>query len=139
MKILFVSSGTNPDYLCDMALHGMKRLFGPDVVDVNPVPFIYQSFKNKHELYGKGFTLYGLLPEYPVDRTDILHKIKKKYFDLVIFGSIHREHAFLHDVIDVYRRNEVIFLDGEDHPLFLREKSEDRQSFCQTGIIQLLQ
>jgi hypothetical protein len=66
-------------------------------------------------MYGLGFSLYGLLgTDKNVDRTDIQEKIEKHYFDLVIFGSVHRSQQFLELVWRHYSANEIVFIDGED-------------------------
>lgn len=119
MKILFLSEGgPTQDYLRDCVAHGMRTLFGPDFVDVRRLDSMYQG-ADRAQMYGKGFTLYGLLPDIEVDRTDIPRKISRRYFDLVIYGSIHRHQDFLHEVASQYRAPQVIFIDGEDHPGYL--------------------
>jgi hypothetical protein len=122
MKILYISKGRKPDYQCDMLFHGLRSLMGPDVVDVNRIWFMYaNSFgPGKHDLsecYGRGFTLYGLLPDdSSVDRTEIRKKIKNRYFDLIIYGSVHRDRSFFNKVRSVYPPSKIIFIDGEDGP-----------------------
>lgn len=117
MKILYVSSAAGPDYLCDMLFHGL-RADGHEVVDVNRLWYMYQGC-DKAGLYGKGFTLYGLIEEGSVDRDDIFRKIQAQYFDLVVFGSVHRCHTFVYDVLAAYPGNKIVFIDGEDSPQFL--------------------
>lgn len=75
---------------------------------------------DRSQMYGKGMTLYAELPDIAVDRADILKKIARKYFDLVIYGSIHRHHDYLHEVASMYPPSRVIFIDGEDHPIYLK-------------------
>lgn len=121
MKILFISAADGADYLSDMAFHGLRSLFGEDVVDVNRVWFMYKGAELHHGFYGKGFTLYGLIEEGDVDRTDIYRKIAHRYFDLVVFGSIHRCWSYVQDVAQYYEPSQIVFLDGEDSPSFLRD------------------
>jgi hypothetical protein len=122
LKILYISKGREADYQCDMLFHGLRSLFGPDVVDVNRLWFMYaNSFgPGKHDLskcYGRGFTLYGLLPDDDkVDRTDILRKIKCGYFSYVIYGSVHRDRSHWKEVSSVYPASKIILIDGEDSP-----------------------
>ncbi len=129
MRILYISGAEGPDYLCDMLFHGLRRLLGPDVVDVNRLWYMYadefgEGRHCKSDLYGRGFTLYGLLEDdSAVDRTDILQKIKTRYFDLVIFGSILRCQALLPEVLAAYSAKEIVFIDGEDHPLIVSRLS----------------
>jgi hypothetical protein len=119
MKILFLSTGgPTQDYLRDSVFHGLRSLLGPDVVDVNRLDSMYID-ADRSQMYGKGFTLYGLLPDLAVDRTDILKKISRRYFDLIIYGSIHRNQDYLHEVASMYQAPHVIFIDGEDHPGYL--------------------
>ena len=117
MKILYLGH-PSCDYEQDMLFHGLRELFGPDVVDANRLWYMFKGASTK-ELYGKGMTLFGLIEEGAVDRTDILSKIKAKYFDFVIFGSIQREYALLGEVKQAYDSKRIIMIDGEDGPLFL--------------------
>jgi hypothetical protein len=119
VKILYLSSGGNTqDYLRDCVFHGLRSLLGPDVVDVNKLDSLYVG-ADRSQMYGRGMTLYSELPDIPVDRIDIPRKIATRYFDLVIYGSIHRNQDYLHEVASMYQAPYVIFLDGEDHPGYL--------------------
>jgi ferredoxin len=120
VNILYLSEGGHTcDYLRDCCFHGFRSLLGPSVVDYPRIETMYQGYDTS-KLYGKGFTLYGLLPDVEVDRDDIPAKIAHKYFDLVVYGSIHRNHDYLHEVSSMYPPERVIFLDGEDHPGYLK-------------------
>ena len=44
MKILFISQGNLPEYQCDSLFHGLRLLFGDDIVDVNKISYMYKSF-----------------------------------------------------------------------------------------------
>jgi len=109
-----------PDYQCDMLFHGLRVLVGADVVDVNRLWYMYESEfreggQDKSQLYGKGFTLYGLLnDDKNIDRVDIEAKIRTRFYDLIIFGSIWRHRSMIEHVLDNYRNNEIVFVDGED-------------------------
>ena len=123
MRILYISNGQNPDYLCDMVFHGLRGELGVDVVDVERVWYMYAGEfgagrHDRSKLYGRGLTMFGLLgDDSEVDRTDILQKIRSKYFDLVIYGSIHRCCRFLQDVLLHYSPKQIVFIDGEDETL----------------------
>jgi hypothetical protein len=120
VKILFISQGGNTqDYLCDVVFHGLRSLLGEDVVDSGKLLSMYQG-ADRSQMYGKGMTLYALLPDIPVDREDIPRKIVTRYFDLVIYGSVHRCHDWLHEVSSMYPPDKIAFLDGEDHPGYLK-------------------
>ncbi|HXW91620.1 MAG TPA: hypothetical protein VEK33_13810 [Terriglobales bacterium] len=122
MRILYISAGQAPDYMCDMLFHGLRILLGAEVVDVNRMWFMYaQEFAegghDRSRLYGRGFTMYGLLEEDSgVDRTDISQKLRTRYFDLVIYGSVHRCRLLLDEVLAFYPPQRVLFVDGEDEP-----------------------
>lgn len=109
MKILYVSAASGADYLCDMIFHGLRTLFGEDCVDVNKINFMYKDYQ-----YPPFFTVYNNLIDIPVDRTDIENKIRNRFYDLIIYGSIQRCQSFLDLVRVTYPTNKIIFLDGED-------------------------
>jgi hypothetical protein len=127
MKILYISGGQGPDYMCDILFHGLRSELGPDVVDVERLWYMYASEfgEGRHDrskLYGRGFTVYGLLgSDASVDRTDIEKKIGAKYFDLIIYGSIHRCCRFLPEVLFTYPPGQILFVDGEDQSVVLSE------------------
>ena len=121
MKILFIS-GTSEnnliDYMNDLILHGLRELYGNDVVDYPGCWYLYSDEVKKrnfdtNKLWGKGFNLNNSLQGYDlIDRKDISSKIKSKYFDLIVYGSIRRSSHFLDEVIK--NNNKYIFIDGED-------------------------
>ena len=122
MRILYLSDAQRPDYLSDMLFHGLRRLLGPEVVDVNRLWYMYahefgEGRHDKSKIYGHGFTMYGLLDDdSAVDRTDLRHKVRTRYFDLLIYGSILRCQTLLDEALGLYPRNRLLFIDGEDHP-----------------------
>jgi len=87
-------------------------------VDVGKLSHLYKG-ASREGLYGLGFTICGLLDDIAVDRTDIAAKIKARYFDLVIFGSVHRCRDYFDDVLAAYPASQIVFIDGEDQPLYL--------------------
>jgi hypothetical protein len=121
MRILYISGGDRPDYLCDMLFHGLRMELGADVVDAERLWYMYadEFGAEKHdrsELYGRGFTLYGLLSsDAKVDRTDLESKIRSRFFDLVIYGSIQRCCHLIREVLAAYPAKKTVFIDGEDH------------------------
>lgn len=119
MKILFLSKAA-PDYQADMLFHGLRTLYGTDVVDAERRYFMYKG-ADTQSLYGRGFTLYGLLDEGQVDRDDIPAKIASRYYDLIIYGSIQRCYAYVPEVRAAYPPERIVFVDGEDQPLYLRD------------------
>ncbi|MDC3022724.1 hypothetical protein OA179_01640 [Candidatus Pelagibacter sp.] len=130
MKILYIHSNNEDtqfynDYLNDLLLHGLRDLYGENVVDFPGCWYLYKDeiLKRKHDeekFWGKGFTIKNILNDYnSIDRENIHQKIKNKYFNLVIYGSIRRSDLFLDDVIKY--NNKFIFIDGEDDN-FIEEK-----------------
>lgn len=118
MKILYLTKGDHVDYQNDCLLIGLKEMFGADVVDYNKQHHNYDSFcKEKAKtMYGMGMTVTRVLPDLEVDRTDITSKIKNKFFDYIVYGSIWRFNSYLHDILKFYSPNEIIAVDGEDEP-----------------------
>lgn len=122
MKILYISKFDFPDFQNDCIFHGCRSLFGENCIDNNESWYMYDDFKNfwydripeKGMSYGRGFTLYGKFPKLNIDRTDLLSKIKNHYFDKIVYGSITRCCDYIHDVLNYYTPNEIIFIDGED-------------------------
>ena len=130
MKILYIHSNSEDtqfynDYLNDLLLHGLRDLYGENIVDFPGCWYLYKDeiLKRKYDeekFWGKGFTIKNILNDYnSIDREDIHQKIKNKYFNLVIYGSIRRSDLFLDDVIKY--NNKFIFVDGEDDN-FIEEK-----------------
>lgn len=118
MKILYLTT-SGEDYLQDSVLLGLRKLLAADLVDYPKKDVMYKSFdKPSSELYGMGFTLWKLLEDIDIDRTEIDAKIESRYFDLIIFGSIWRQQHFVTEFIEkgyFSSDNRIAFLDGEDH------------------------
>ena len=123
MKILYIHSNSDNhqfynDYMNDLLLHGLRELYGKDVIDYPGCWYLYKDeIKNRDvdekKFWGNGFTIKNILNDYSsIDRENIGQKIKNKYFDYVIYGSIRRADLFLDDVIKY--NNNFFFIDGED-------------------------
>jgi hypothetical protein len=108
-RVLFISPGVE-DYLADSVFHGLRTLLGADCVDFPKASYMYDSFPRTGELYGNGFTLYGLLPEIDVDRSPP----EPEEFDLVVFGDIWRTYDTYLRLAPRLRRERVAVLDGHD-------------------------
>jgi len=116
MKVLFIANGWT-DYQCDMLMHGLYSLLGSDLTHTCGYTNMYKGHLSKEQLlqlYGRGFTVYGTLPQYLNDSSDIDLKIKNKYFDYIVYGSIRRDNSFLSLVKEVYPKNKICFVEGED-------------------------
>jgi hypothetical protein len=126
MKVLFIAKAELPDFQCDMVFHGLRSLLGADCIDANHMWYMYSDtmkeywnsrVPNNGKSYGNGFTLYGLLENIDIDRTDIQNKIKTKYFDKVVYGSITRCHDYFAEVAANYDKSDIILINGEDNTL----------------------
>jgi hypothetical protein len=135
MKVLFVSHAGFPDFQHDVVFHGGRTLLGDDFVDVRKVWHQYKDDKEKYwneeipwwnQKLPKGvermMSLYGLFDTDNIDRTDIETKIRTKYFDYIILGSVHRVlqrdcgNLYQELIFNHYPANKLIFIDGEDSP-----------------------
>lgn len=116
MKILYLTKGDHVDYQNDCLLIGLKELFGSDVVDYNKQSHNYETFNEQEakKLYGMGMSVTRVLPDLEVDRTDITKKIKNKYFDYIVYGSIWRCSDYVNKILEYYPPNKIIAVDGED-------------------------
>jgi hypothetical protein len=127
MNILFLANTTTRfwpnyhpgfptiDYVCDGLLHGFKQLYGNSVVDIPRKDCMYKSSNvDKLSLYGRGFTISKTLDDDDADRTDIEQKIKDKFFDVIVYGSVHRNREYIDLCTKVYPKSQIIFVDGED-------------------------
>ncbi len=115
MKILYICPNNAPDYQCDLIFIGLRNLFGESIVDLNRIDYLYRDYSgNLNSLYGRGFTYTNTIDAIEVDRNDIESKIRNKYFDKIVYGSIHRNRQYINDVLTVYNKKDIIFIDGED-------------------------
>ena len=109
------------DYLSDLTLHGLRELYGDNVIDYPGSWYLYKDEVEKRNydtnlLWGKGFTYKNILDNYnKIDRDDIKQKIKNNYFNLIVYGSIRRSDLFLEEAIK--SKSKIIFIDGHDDNL----------------------
>jgi hypothetical protein len=149
MKILYVtnynsiaqaSGGFISDYQNDLVFHGLRELFGDDVVDSTQIVSLYKEYEGKiptQHLWG-GMTTFWLIGDNNIDRTNIEEKIKDQYYDLIIYGAIKRCKDYYDLVSKHYPPNKVILIDGNDeteldplynkHLYFKRELVEDHKN-----------
>ena len=116
MKILYLTKGDHVDYQNDCLLIGLKEMFGADVIDYNKQHHNYITYDEHaaRELYGMGMSVTRILPDLQVDRTDITSKIKNKYFDYIVYGSIWRCSDYINEILKYYPKNKLVAVDGED-------------------------
>jgi hypothetical protein len=115
-KILFVAND-GCDYLSDSVFHGLRSLFGADVVDFPKAERMYKSAPPGliEGLRGHGFTLYGLLDDIEVDRPTILDPaVLKRDYDLIIMGDIWRQGPVYDRIHSALNETNAIMLDGAD-------------------------
>ena len=98
-----------------------------DVVDCNKRFHLYSDYSDEQLAteYGKGFTICRNITSDGADREDIHKKIRSKYFDYVIYGSIWRCQDHLDLVLENYDKKKIVFVDGEDTNAFNEERVKD--------------
>ena len=116
MRVLYLTAPAC-DYLADSVLHGLRTVLGPDVVDFPRCDVLYKSSRDMlaANVHGRGFTLYGLLDDISVDRYDVVGKVQRGYYDLVVISSIHRQFGWFVHLRPWLRPDNTVILDGEDH------------------------
>lgn len=115
MKVLFLASSVD-DYLSDGLLHGLRSLLGSDVVDFPKAERLYRSCPpvTLEKMHGRGFTLYGLLEDSPVDRHGAYWRILEGEFDLVVVGDVYREFGTFVQVLADLCPERTALIDGAD-------------------------
>ena len=134
MKILYIKTEDpviSPYYynnfLHDTLLIGLRNNFGNDVVDYPGAWYMYPKEREKkvgnstEKFWGKLFTLYDSLEKYnSIDREDIKNKIKKNFFDFVVYGAIRGKNIFLEEAFN--SKSKIIFIDTSDDGILDRKK-----------------
>jgi hypothetical protein len=117
IKVLFLSEGKKADYMCDMVYHGLKTNPNVLVEEFNVHHYMYRGYPRKASLYGIGFTIACRLKQSPnsISLFQLLSRIKRKYYDLVVYGSVWRYNHFFSYVRWSYPAEKIIGIDGEDH------------------------
>jgi|WetSurMetagenome_2_1015567.scaffolds.fasta_scaffold89072_2 hypothetical protein len=124
MNILFLSPGNKIDYQCDCLFHGLNTLPDITVYTVNDYLYMYEGNKPEDLLtqYGMGFTITNRVPKekkHIQTLPQVQENIKSHFYDIVIYGSIYRCDLFLCDVLNRYSKDQIFFVDGEDHDFSL--------------------
>ena len=121
MRILYLTT-PEEDYLQDQILIGLRDNFGADLVDHPKKDVMYEGYsKPKEQLYGHGFTIWKILPDIAIDRTDIIGRIENNpsEFQAIIFGSIWRQLDYFNEFknLKLFNNNKIkfCFIDGQDH------------------------
>jgi hypothetical protein len=113
-SVLFLTSNTE-DYLSDSLFHGLRTILGEHVVDFPKNEISYRNYPHLRDIYGHGFTLYGLLDDLPLDRTLVIDHARQGDFDLIVFGDIWRHFGTFVELLPSLGGTHVAFLDGADH------------------------
>lgn len=92
MPRVLVVNPNHEDYLTDGVFHGLRTLLGADAVEYPKAEYLYDTISDgvRARVRGGAFTLYGLLPDLPIDRDHLLPRALDGEFDLVVFGDIWR-------------------------------------------------
>lgn len=115
-NILFISPHSD-DYLSACLLHGLRGLFSCHVVDFPKYESMYRNNNiDFNRVHGKGFTIFGLLDDIRIDRSNIAYKVESEYFKLIIFSSIWRNFGFFIELLPFLNYNNTVIIDGEDTP-----------------------
>ena len=110
MNILLIMP-RHPNAMAELILHGLRTTFGDTVVDI---PKFERAYDKNHR--GSHYGLSGILPDIPIDRTEIKRKIADRFFDLIIYTCVYHALDYLDTVVRYYKPYEVAFNDGEDNP-----------------------
>jgi hypothetical protein len=117
MRVIFITSG-GQDNLEDAVFHGFRTLFGEDCIDYPKKEAMYKNFASSGIGYGGFFTIWRTLDDIPVDRENIIERIKADDYDLIVFGSIYKTYGLFRELKPFLKLDKTILLDGEDHVRF---------------------
>lgn len=140
MRVLYLTT-PGEDYLQDGLLYGLRKRLGADLVDWPRKDVMYTNCaKPTAELYGRGFTMWKLLPDIDVERPpkDATIHAAATGCDLLVFASIRRQRSEFAEwsrrrgLARFTDRPTAVFLDGEDKtrlliPAMLRGKYYKRE------------
>jgi hypothetical protein len=119
-RVLFLHAN-GEDYLADSLLHGLRAVLGDHAVEVPRRDALYRDLgeARRERLYGRGFTLYGRLPEVEVDREWPIQRALEGEFEIVMIADIHRNWSPWVQLRPCLRRlrangTAVVALDGGD-------------------------
>lgn len=119
MKILFISIGNKVDYQCDCLFHGLCSLPNVDVYILSDYKYMFQGNEETYLLkqYGMGFTITNRIPatkKHKHSMEQAIENIETHFYDAVVYGSIFRYDVLLQHVLQNYKKEQIIFVDGED-------------------------
>ena len=106
-----ITNNNNINYSMMGLAYGLRTMMGSNFVD----------FPKINSLYNKCQYNLHIEDNIGIDRSDIENKIKNKYYDYIIFGSIGPDegnsiHNFESMASAVYKKTEIIYIFGGDRP-----------------------
>ncbi len=120
MNIIYITS-QGQDNLEDALLHGFRSLFGEDCIDYPKKESMYRGFIPTGAAYGGLFTIWRTLDDILLDRKSVPDRVRTGDYDLMVFGSIHRNEEQFKRFKPYLQKDKTILIDGEDH---VRMKSD---------------
>jgi hypothetical protein len=121
------------DYQSDMLFHGLRKVLGKDCVDAQRFWWMYSKDKEERpddfpKIWGKGFTMYGLLDDEEVDRTTIPEQLVNNEFDMLVL-PLHHSIAQMPEIVVPMVKNslryfegkQIAIIDGWDQPYIAQE------------------
>ena len=129
----YIFSAQCGDYQSDSLFHGLRSLLGDQIVDGYPMWHMYDDADQERlkATWGKGFTIYGTLPNIKVDREDLHERIFKKDFNYVICPIHHtlngrwaEINTTINALLEIYGSHRVVVVDGWDRPAIHRKIAE---------------
>ena len=129
MKILYITltsqdtdllhDSIKADYMSDLLFHGLRSVYGENVVDYPKKSHLYRGYQTVDKLWGKGFTYTNTLNDIPVDRDINDIKIREQY-DLIVISVHHTIHSsphYLYSLLEKLHRftnSKIAVVDGHD-------------------------
>jgi hypothetical protein len=138
MKILYVTTphpASQGDFQENMILHGLREVMSTGVVDYPRKRVMYNDFSEttRHELHGRGFTLYTL----PIQDLNKEERVMS-HIDVILYGVANSYGVTDFPQINQYCKN-IWYIDGHDTsdikktPCFKRELFEEHENVHPTG------
>jgi len=131
LKVLFINNFNMPDYLSNMLYIGLAsrkdielHTYAAPFHLIKGVGWDHNFIINslwEGVVKTPGFTVSGKVDKGPIIDypQGIKFKIYEKFYDKIIFSGIWRDQTFLEDVLKCYEKDNIIFIDGDDHELVI--------------------
>jgi hypothetical protein len=115
MNILFVNNFAHVDYLNDHIYNGLIHTKNVTVWETHKPWYMLKGCGDLSGMWGRGIG-YGRMSHstHVEDKESIRKKLKDKFYDKVIFGSVRRCTDFIDEACRFYTPADVAFCDGED-------------------------